>query len=181
MIDQVYPPSEDSELLLEAALKEIKMEDDVLEVGVGSGFVSSQLVGKCKSLLGTDISPLAVKAARKKGIEVMRTQFARGIRKKFSLILFNPPYLELEDNEQKGEDWLKKAIDGGKHGMETIFKFLSEVKDVVAPDGRIILIITSNNFPYIEDDIEKHGFSYENLVKKRVFFEELYALKLYLS
>ncbi|MFO7968278.1 MAG: HemK2/MTQ2 family protein methyltransferase [Archaeoglobaceae archaeon] len=189
MIDQIYPPSEDSELLLEAALQEVRMEDDVLEVGIGSGFVSSQLLDICRSLVGTDISPLAVKAAKKKGVEVLRTQFARGIGKSFSLILFNPPYLELDEREkveksdkgEKGvsEDWMRKAIDGGKNGTETISRFLSEIKDVLAPEGRIILIVSSINFPYIEQEIKNHEFSYQTLLKKRVFFEELYALKLY--
>ncbi len=192
MIDQIYPPSEDSELLLEAALQEVRMEDDVLEVGVGSGFVSSQLLDECRFLLGTDISPLAVRVARKKGVEVIRTQFAQCIEKKFNLILFNPPYLELEErekgeegdkgeNESKGEDWMRKAIDGGKDGTEITSRFLSEVGDVLAPEGRIILIISSTNFPHIEKEIENCGFVYETLLKKRVFFEELYALKLRLG
>lgn len=189
MIDEVYPPSEDSELLLEAALQEAGAEDDVLEVGVGSGFVSSQLVDKCRFLVGTDISPLAVKAARKKGVEVLRTQFAQGLKKKFSLILFNPPYLELEEREKgengekgdKGDDWLRKAIDGGEYGKETTSRFLSEIKDVMTPDGRIILIVSSINFPYLEDEIKDNGFVYQTLLKKRLFFEELYALKLQLG
>ncbi|MFW6128083.1 MAG: HemK2/MTQ2 family protein methyltransferase [Halobacteriota archaeon] len=186
MIDQIYPPSEDSELLLEAALKEIRSDDDVLEVGVGSGFVSSQLVDKCRFLVGTDISPLAVRAASKKGVEVLRTRFARGIEKEFSLILFNPPYLELGDREKRNEeekdvDWLKEAIDGGEHGVEITSRFLSEIKDVMAANGRIILITSSINFPYIEDEIKSRGFLYEMMLKKRVFFEELYALKLQLS
>lgn len=40
---KVYEPSEDSELLLEAALDEIGGEDEVIEIGVGSGFVSEKL------------------------------------------------------------------------------------------------------------------------------------------
>ncbi len=184
IMDQVYPPSEDSELLLEAALQEVRAEDDVLEVGVGSGFVSSQLLGKCRSLVGTDISPPALNVARKKGVEVLRTQFARGITKRFSLILFNPPYLELEEREKQGKDnrdWMRKAIDGGEHGIEITSMFLSEIGDAMAPEGRIILIISSINFPYIEKEIEEYGFVYEALLKERVFFEELYALKLRLG
>lgn len=180
MLDQIYPPSEDSELLLEAALKEVRPEDDVLEVGVGSGFVSSQLMDKCKFLLGTDISPAAVKEARKKGIEVLRTRFSQGIDKRFSLILFNPPYLELKDKEKRN-DWIERAIDGGKHGVEVTSRFLSEVKGVMKEDGRIILITSSTSFPFIESEIKYYGFVFQNLLKKRVFFEELYALRLQLD
>jgi len=100
---KVYPPQEDSELLLETALMEIKKEDKVLEVGVGSGYVSEKLKDKCKFLLATDISPYAVKEAKRKGLNVIRTDLVKGIRKKFTLILFNPPYLELDENEKTGE------------------------------------------------------------------------------
>lgn len=178
MSSQVYPPAEDSELLLEAALKEVVTEDDVLEVGTGSGFVSSQLMDKCRLIIATDISPFAVKEAKRKGLEVVRTDLARGIRKKFTLILFNPPYLELEEEERKG-DWLEKAIDGGKHGIEVATRFLDEVEDVLAENGRIILIASSLNTPHIFKEIEKKGFKFEIMAKKKLFFEELYALKLW--
>ena len=172
----VYPPSEDSELLLEAAMREISLDDEVLEVGVGSGFVSERIKDLCRFLVATDISPYAVKESKSRGIEVIRTDICRGIRKKFTLILFNPPYLELSEEEKRG-DWLEKAINGGKHGMEVIMKFLDEVGEVLADDGRIILIISSMN-KGIFDEIERKGYTYEIVGQKKLFFEELYALKL---
>ena len=176
MID-VYPPQEDSELLLETSLKEIEEDDEVLEVGVGSGYVSEKLKDKCRFLLATDISPFAVRVAKKKGLNVIRTDLVKGIKKKFTLILFNPPYLELSEEEKLG-DWIEKAIDGGKHGIEVIVRFLDEVKDVLAENGRIILIVSSFNTPYVFKEIEKRGFKYEVAGTRRLFFEELYALKL---
>ena len=119
----IYEPSEDSELLLEVALNEVCEKDEVIEIGVGSGFVSEKLICRCKFLVATDISPHAVKEAKKKGIEVVRTDLAKGVRKKFSLVLFNPPYLELEE-ELKTGDWIDKAIDGGKEGMKLYVDFL---------------------------------------------------------
>lgn len=176
-MNAVYPPQEDSELLLEVALKEIKPDDDVLEVGVGSGFVSERLKDKCRFLLTTDISPYAVKEAKKKGLNVIRTDLVKGIKKKFTLILFNPPYLELDKEEKQG-DWFEKAIDGGKHGIEVMVRFLDEVKDVLADYGRIILIISSYNIPYIFEEIKKRRFKFEIVAKRRLFFEELYALRI---
>ncbi|HIP25445.1 MAG TPA: methyltransferase domain-containing protein [Archaeoglobus profundus] len=173
----VYPPQEDSELLLETALMEIKKDDEVLEVGVGSGYVSEKLKDKCKFLLATDISPYAVKEAKKKGLNVVRTDLVKGIRKKFTLILFNPPYLELDENEKTG-DWIEKAIDGGKHGIEVMVRFLDEAKEVLADNGRIILIVSSINIPRIFEEIKKRDFKFNIIKKRKLFFEELYALKL---
>ena len=173
----IYPPSEDSELLLEIALKEVRVEDDVLEVGVGSGFVSERIKSKCRFLLATDINPYALRTTKKKGIEVIRTDLVKGIKKKFTLILFNPPYLELNEIEKKG-DWLEKAINGGKEGIEVICKFLDCVRDVLAEGGRIILIVSSFNTPKIFEEIEKRSFRYEIIGRRKLFFEEIYALKI---
>ncbi len=177
MSSDVYPPQEDSELLLEVALREVKPEDEVLEVGVGSGYVSEKLKDMCKFLLATDISPYAVKEAKKKGIEVIRTDLVSGIRKRFTLILFNPPYLELSDEEKQG-DWLEKALDGGRHGIEVMVRFLDEVRDVLADDGRIILIISSLNVPHIFEEIKKRGFDFEIVAERPLFFEKLFALRI---
>jgi len=177
MSNTVYPPAEDSELLLEVALREVKEDDEVLEVGVGSGFVSENIKDKCRFLLATDINPFACKMVKEKGIDVVRTDLVRGIGKKFTLILFNPPYLEL-DNVEKRSDWLEKAIDGGKGGIEVICRFLDLVRDVLDERGRIILIISSFNVPQIFKEIEKRGFKWEVIAKRQLFFEELYALKI---
>ena len=173
----IYPPAEDSELLLEVALREVKPEDEVLEVGVGSGYVSERIKGKCRFLIATDINPFAVKLVKKKGIDVVRADLFEGIRKKFSLILFNPPYLELEEEEKRG-DWIEKAIDGGKKGIEVICRFLDKVRDVLKENGRIILIISSFNTPWVFEEIEERGFKWEIVGEKKLFFEKLYALRL---
>ncbi|WP_457550797.1 HemK2/MTQ2 family protein methyltransferase [Archaeoglobus sp.] len=175
--DTVYPPAEDSELLLEVALREVKPKDEVLEIGVGSGFVAERLKEKCRFLLATDINPFACMMAKEKGIDVVRTDLVKGIRKGFTLILFNPPYLELDENEKRG-DWLEKAIDGGKGGIEVVCRFLDFVRDVLDEKGRIILIVSSFNVPHVFEEIEKRGFRWKILAKRYLFFEELYALKL---
>ena len=173
----IYEPAEDSELLLNAALKEIRRDDAVIEIGVGSGFVSERLKDKCGFLLATDISPYAVKEAKKRGIEVVRTDLAKGIKKKFSLVLFNPPYLELEE-DLKYNDWLDKAIDGGREGVEVMCKFLDCLSDILTDSGRAILVVSSFNVPRIFDEINARGFNYSLIDRKKLFFEELYAVKI---
>jgi len=174
----IYEPAEDSELLLEAALKEIKPEDEVIEIGAGSGFVAERLKDMCKYILTTDISPYAARELRCKGLDVVMTDIAGGIKKKFSLVLFNPPYVELEDELKKG-DWLDVAIDGGKRGLEVIRKFLDSLEEIMDDGGRAILIASSQNEPEIFDLIKSKKFVYEITGKKGVFFEMLYAIKIW--
>ncbi len=176
MSDIVYPPAEDSELLLEVALKEVRENDVVLEVGVGSGFVSERIKDKCRLLIATDINPHACRVAKEKGIDVVRTDLVRGLKAKFTLVLFNPPYLELDESEKRG-DWIEKAIDGGKGGVEVMCRFLDLVKDVLDENGRIILIVSSFNAK-IYEEIEKRGFQWEIAGRRYLFFEEIYALRL---
>ena len=175
----VYEAAEDSELLLEAALEEVNEDDVVIEIGAGSGFVAEKLVDKCKFLVVTDINPYAARACREKRLEVVIADLFRGIKGKFSLILFNPPYLELEEEEKLG-DWIEKAIDGGKHGIEVSVEFLRQARDRLSENGRVILIATSLNFEKLEGKIKELGYSYEILKRRKLFFEELYALKLYI-
>ncbi len=174
---QIYSPAEDSELLLEAALKELREDDEVLEVGSGSGFVAEKIRNKCKYIITTDISPYAVKVLRNKGFDVIRTDIAAGINKKFTLVLFNPPYLELED-ELKKNDWLDVAVNGGKHGIEVISRFLDELDDILTEDGRAIIIASSLNEPYIFDEIKRRGFNYEIILERKLFFEKIFAIKI---
>lgn len=174
----VYEPAEDSELLLESALKEIRPEDDVIEVGAGSGFVAERLVGKCRSIMVTDISPHAVRILREKGLDVVRTDIARGIKKKFSLVLFNPPYLELED-ELKRDFWKDCAINGGKDGIEVICRFLDTLRDFMDKNGRAVVIISSLNLPRFFEEVRRRGFDYKVLAVRKLFFEQLYAIKIF--
>ena len=175
----VYEAAEDSELLLEAAMEEIRKEDVVVEIGAGSGFVSEKLKGKCRFLLATDINPHAAKKKKKKGLEVVVADLFRGIKGKFTLILFNPPYLELEEEEKIG-DWLEKAIDGGKGGVEVSVEFLKQAKERLEKSGRIILISTSHNFERLKEEIKRLGYKFEVVKKRKLFFEELYALKIHI-
>lgn len=163
--------------MLKAALNEVKKEDVVLEVGIGSGFISSNIKEKCRNIIGTDISPIAVKVSKDLGIDVIRTDIARGIRKKFTLVLFNPPYLELEDYERKG-GWIEKAIDGGKEGVEVILKFLDEIVELLDEKGRILLLITSKNLPHVLKKFHEHNLKYEVKEQAKFFFEELLVLKI---
>jgi release factor glutamine methyltransferase len=138
---QVYQPDADTYLLLEAARKEVKPGDRILEVGTGSGFISGELA-KVSRVVATDINPHAVLCAGTAGIDVVRTDLFMGIRGPFDLVLFNPPYLPTQP-EERTDDWLEYALDGGRSGRAVIERFARNVGDVLAPDGRILLLVSS--------------------------------------
>jgi release factor glutamine methyltransferase len=140
--DQVYQPREDTFLLRDTALTEVRPEDRVLEVGCGSGAVIAALKERAHLVVATDINPHAVRAGRERGVETVRTDLFAGLRGPFDLVLFNPPYLPTLP-EERIDDWLEYALDGGPTGRETIERFAGEVGRVLAPSGRILLLISS--------------------------------------
>ena len=118
----VYQPAEDTYLLLRAALAEARPEDLALEIGCGSGFISQELAGKVGRLIATDINPHAVLAAKARGVEVIRADIFQGIKGKFDMILFNPPYLPTKPEERIGQ-WIDYALDGGESSRRPLANF----------------------------------------------------------
>lgn len=182
--DLVYEPAEDSFLLADAALKEAKPGMRILEIGTGSGFVSSVLLANLKEirLVATEINPHASRCAKMNGVEVIRTDLFRGIKSKnpetlFDLILFNPPYLPTSE-EEKVPGWLNYAFDGGISGRDTLEKFLDEVRDYLKPGGEILVLISSiTGLDAVKEKMETLGFAVEVVARKKVSFEELIVVK----
>lgn len=177
-IDEVYPPREDTYLLLRAALKEAGADDVTLEIGCGSGLITQEVAPRVKSILATDINPHAVRMVKAKGFEVVRADLFSGLRGKFDLILFNPPYLPTTDLERT-EQWINFALDGGEDGRRTIRRFLKELSGHLRPGGRALLLISSlTGLREVRSMAEAEGLDVRDVARHRCFFELLHVLRL---
>jgi release factor glutamine methyltransferase len=143
---QVYPVEEDTVLLLDAALAEAHPCDRVLEVGTGSGHIAASLAGRAAHVIALDINPHAARAAHATGVEVVRSDLFAGIRGPFDLVLFNPPYLPTTPQERL-DDWLEYALDGGPDGRRTIARFIADLDPILAAGGRALLLVSSLTEP----------------------------------
>ncbi len=176
--DEVYQPAEDTFLLLKAALAEAGPADSVLEIGCGSGFISQELSPKVFRLLATDINPHAGRAARARGVEVVRADLFRGVKGKFDLILFNAPYLPTQPEERTGH-WIDRALDGGESGRETVDRFIKDLAGHLRPGGRALLLISSlTGLAEVQQAAEAAGFTAKVVAEEGCFFERLYVLRL---
>lgn len=177
LLDEVYDPGEDSFLLVDAALKEARSGDKVLEVGTGSGVVSLFVKDVASSVVATDISPFACDNARLNGVPVVRTDLYRGICGKFDLVIFNPPYLPTSD-EERLKSWLNRAFDGGPTGRDEIVRFLEGIDDILAPGGRILMVVsTVTGVGEIMKIFSGRGFRGGEVASEKVPFEKLVVLK----
>lgn len=172
---QVYQPEADTFLLCRATCTCAKPDDSVLEVGTGSGYIAAALQGSC-SVVGLDINPHAVKAAKASGVEVVRSDLCDAVRGPFDLIIFNPPYLPTRP-EERIDDWLEYALDGGLTGRDVIARFAREVGRVLAPDGRILLLISSlTGYDEVVDLFIKAGYRVSLAAEEKVCDELLSVL-----
>jgi len=176
----VYQPAEDSALLADEAASIVESDALVLDVGTGSGFVAEQIAEKTGArVVGSDLNPHACRRARERGVPVVRGDltepFADGA---FDVVTFNPPYLPTAP-ETEWDDWMEVALSGGESGLDVVEPFLASVGRVLAPDGFVLLLVSS--LTGVEDVVElaaPHGFDAVALRDESYPFETLTVLKL---
>jgi release factor glutamine methyltransferase len=175
--DAVYSPAEDTFLLIDAVQGYVGTR--VLEIGVGSGAVISELVTRFSSVVGVDVDPDAVRAAKGRVASRSRVDFVIGDSAKsfredvFDLVVFNPPYLPSGD--EAGAD---RVVDGGRGGVEVSKMWFQEASRCLRTDGRIIFLVSS--LSDVEDllrYVERLGFKTQILKQVRFFFEDLSAVE----
>lgn len=141
----MYPPGEDSYLLLQAV--EVNPGERFLEVGTGSGLVALH-VARVVRAVATDANPAAVRLARRNAtsngltLEVLRCDLMSALRGPFDVIAFNPPYLAGSPTDDLDRAWL-----GGDAGSEVALRFLADLPRVLAPRGRAYVLLSKANAP----------------------------------
>jgi release factor glutamine methyltransferase len=176
----VYEAAEDSRLLAETAADVLSEQAFVLEVGVGSGHVAEYVSEETGArVVGSDINPEACRRARGRGVPTVRGNLtAPFIADTFDAVLFNPPYLPTPP-EREWEDPLEHALSGGEDGRRVIRPFLGSVGRVLAPGGRILLLVSSlTDIDAVSNLAADAGFGTRELAEESFPFERLVVLEL---
>ncbi len=138
----VYPPSEDSFLLLSAL--EVKPGERVLEVGTGSGIIALHAVAHGARVVASDVEPQALHLASANarandlGLALVRADLLGPFRGPFDVVAFNPPYLPRDEDETPEPRWT-----GGQAGGEVVGRFLQDLARILDTKGRAYVIISS--------------------------------------
>nr|KAF6269186.1 N-6 adenine-specific DNA methyltransferase 1 [Pipistrellus kuhlii] len=135
----VYAPAEDTFLLLdalEAAAAELTRVELCLEVGSGSGVVSTflaSMIGPQALYLCTDINPNAAACT----LETARC---------------NQVHVQPVITDLVGSHGIEAAWAGGRNGREVMDRFFPLVPDLLSPRGMFYLVTIKENNP--EDILE---------------------------
>src|SRR5512136_1641682 len=178
--ETVYEPAEDSILFAENL--RVKQRERVLDVGTGCGLLAIIAAERAAGVVGADINPYAIRCAKENAefTNAHTISFIKGDlfsslsdSAEFDLILFNAPYLPIDDNEP--DSWTSRAWSGGHSGRETIDKFIAQSRFHLRKTGRILLL--QSNIAGIEKTLrafESFGMRAEIVAERSVpFFERL--------
>jgi release factor glutamine methyltransferase len=168
----MYEPREDSYFFEEYLNKLNEKYEIALDMGTGSGILAKALIKKSKKVIALDLQKEVIDEL-KLDVEKYRSNLFQNLpkiyKKKIDLIIFNPPYLPL------GEDELDVELHGGILGVETTIKFLKQAKDFLSGDGKILFIASNNaNLSFLNLKLVEFGFKYEIKAELKLFFEKLY-------
>ncbi len=173
----VYYPREDS-LLLAKALEKLKLKGkSALEIGCGCGFLSMLLAKRKADVTAVDMNPEAVEItklnahANKTHVHAFKSDLFSDVSGKFDLIIFNPPYLPVEEGEKD------VTYSGGASGLETIGKFIGQVKKHLNPGGGVLILISSlTGEQEVTGLFKEQGMKAAAVEREKIPWEELIIL-----
>ncbi|ERH10157.1 MAG: HemK-related putative methylase [halophilic archaeon J07HX64] len=180
-VETVYQPAEDSRLLAETALEQagVGPGDLVIDVGTGSGYVAARIRDETGArVVGLDINPDACRQARDTGVPVVRADLLEPVCGPVDLVVCNPPYLPTPP-EQEWDDWMEAALSGGENGRAVVDRVLDTVGRVLAPDGRLLLLVSSLTDPdAVRETAAEAGLDTAVVAEESQPFERLVVLEL---
>ncbi len=184
VVPGVLIPRPDTEILVECVKRAISALENprILELGVGSGAVSVSILRENEraTLVGTDISELALRLTKENAIKggvasrisLLASDLFEALRPEpqFHVICSNPPYIPTSDlatlePEIKYFEPLT-ALDGGKDGLEVIRRIVKEVASYLKQDGIMVLEVGESQAPAVKEIIQTFTSCKEVLVQK---------------
>jgi release factor glutamine methyltransferase len=173
-------PRPDTETLIEAVLERYRDTPPrrILDIGTGSGCILIALLHEFPQAMGvgTDLSAGAVEMARRNTLSngvsdrasFIQTCWTKGVEGPFDLILSNPPYIPTGvipnlAPEVKNHDPIL-ALDGGEDGLGAYKVIIKEIKNLLAPGGRIFLETGFDQAGQVARLVAEHGATPERII-----------------
>ncbi|MHA7646695.1 HemK2/MTQ2 family protein methyltransferase [Nitrosopumilus sp. S4] len=164
--NEEYPPSEDTFFI--ANNIENEKGDFALDIGSGSGYLTSILTDNFSFVVGTDINfDVLTHQSSYKTQNLICCNGSDALKIKFDFIVCNLPYLATDEI-------LDVATDGGAEGFEIPKKIFDSAINNLKEHGKFVFVTSSlSNYEKLINYAQKLGLSTRIIAKKKLFFEEL--------
>ena len=168
--EYVLIPRQDTEILVEEAMRYLHDGMRILDLCTGSGCILLSLLhysNDCEGV-GVDISQEALQVAAQNaellGIKAdfLKSDLYEKVTGKFDLLVSNPPYIErkviptLMEEVREYDPYI--ALDGGEDGLDFYQRIIGGAQDYLKRGGQILMEIGSGQAKAVSELLREAGF-----------------------
>ena len=173
----VLIPRQDTETLVDEALKIIEPGMKVMDMCTGSGCILISILKKCTGVegIGYDISKQALNVAKENAklngvlAEFERSDLFDAVTGTFDVIISNPPYIPTEEIAKLMPEVAQfepfNALDGKEDGLYFYRKLVKDAKTYLNPEGKILFEIGFDQGKAVSEMLTDAGFVNVRVVK----------------
>ncbi len=174
----VLIPRQDTETLVEEALKIVRPGMKLMDMCTGSGCVLISILKNAHDVegIGYDISKQAINVAKENAkLNEVPAMFERSdlfedvVEKDFDVIVSNPPYIPTDViatlMPEVAEFEPREALDGKGDGLYFYSKILEQCKNYMKPDGYVLFEIGCEQGDSVSTMMRLAGFSEVHVIK----------------
>ena len=168
--EYVLIPRQDTEILVEEAMRYLHDGMRILDLCTGSGCILLSLLHYSNDCEGTgvDISKEALQVAAQNaellGIraDFLKSDLYEKVTGKFDLLVSNPPYIErkviptLMEEVREYDPYI--ALDGGEDGLDFYRRIIGGAQDYLKRGGQILMEIGSGQAKAVSELLREAGF-----------------------
>lgn len=168
--EHVLIPRQDTEILVEEAMRYLHDGMRILDLCTGSGCILLSLLHYSNDCEGTgvDISKEALQVAALNaellGIKAdfLKSDLYEKVTGKFDLLVSNPPYIErkviptLMEEVREYDPYI--ALDGGEEGLDFYRRIIGGAQDYLKRGGQILMEIGSGQAQAVSELLREAGF-----------------------
>ena len=180
--EEVLIPRMDTEVLVEEALKVVSKKDSVLDLCTGSGIIGISLAKECEAnkmpikVTLADLSGHAIALAKENmelnGLKLDLVEsdlFDKFKKKKFNVIVSNPPYIKKDviptlEVEVREHDPMM-ALDGGEDGLDFYRAITAEAVNHLKKNGHLLYEIGHDQGQDVSEMLISAGFENVQVIK----------------
>ncbi|MGN0334519.1 MAG: peptide chain release factor N(5)-glutamine methyltransferase [Lachnospiraceae bacterium] len=186
----VLIPRQDTEVLVETAMKQLKAGDRILDMCTGSGCILISLLKRVKGTagVGADLSAAALKIAEKNAekheadAQFVQSDLFENVEGSFEMIISNPPYIasgEIGTLQPEVRDMEPRmALDGRKDGLFFYRQMIPETKKYLKTGGWLMFEIGYDQGTAVSEMMEQSGYRQVSVIKDLAGLDRVVAGKL---